>query len=156
MKNGVIGNYDELADNATSQDDQFSESLIMSRVNTLIVYTLLALAYLVTPTVLILGWVRWSRRRDSRLRAATLSLLSFAFASCSALLGLVTLGAAQVHHFGFYDPVLMRIYGCGAVLSCISLLLSLAGLLRPNTLRWYAPACALGTLAFWIMAAAGE
>ena len=128
----------------------------MTRVNTLIVFTLLAVAYLATPTVLILGWVRWLKRKESRTPAATLSLISFAFASCSAVLGIVTLGLAQVHHFGFYDPVLMRIYGSGAVLSCISALLAFAGLWGRNALRWYAPACALGTLAFWIMAAAGE
>jgi hypothetical protein len=153
-KNGVTRNS-ELAENATLQDDHFNERLRMSIVNTLIVYTLLALAYLVTPMVLILGWVRWSKQRDSG-GIATLSFVSFASASCSAVLGLVTLGVAQIHHFGFYDPVLMRNYGCGTVLSCISLLVSFVGLLRRSTLRWYAPVCALSTLAFWIVAAAGE
>ncbi|WP_212733195.1 hypothetical protein [Terriglobus roseus] len=124
--------------------------------NTLIVYTLLPLAYLVTPAALIFGWVRWSKQRAAAAEGVTVSLVSFAFTSGSAALGLATIAFAQIHYFGFYDPVLMRIYGCGAVLSCISLLLSLAGFLRPNVLRWYAPACALGTLAFWVMTAAGE
>jgi peptidoglycan/LPS O-acetylase OafA/YrhL len=124
--------------------------------NSILVYSLLALAYLVTPAALIVGWVRWSRRTDSRTPATTASLISFALASSSAALAAITLVVAQFHHFGFYDPILMRIYRSGAVLSCLSALLALIGLWRRNSLRWYAPACAVGTLAFWIMAAAGE
>lgn len=129
---------------------------IMSVANSVIVYSLLALAYLVTPAALIVGWIRWSRRTNPRMPVITSSFISFALASSSAALAAITLLIAHFHHFRFYDPVLMRIYGSGAVVSCLSALLSLAGIWRPNSLRWYAPVCAVGTLAFWIMAAAGE
>ncbi len=144
-----------VADNLTLREAGNGDR-IMSVGNSIIVYSLLALAYLVTPAALIGGWVRWSRRTDARTPAITASLISFALASSSAALAAFTLILAQFHHFGFYDPVLMRIYGSGAVLSCLSALIALIGLWRRNSLRWFAPACAVGTLAFWIMAAAGE
>ena len=126
----------------------------MHVINTIIIYTLLALAYLVTPTVL--GWVRWSKRDDPRTPSSTLSFVAFILASSSAALGFATLLYAQAHPFGFYDPVLLRIYRCGALLSCTAALSAFAGVWRSHALRWYAPASAIGTLAFWLMAAASE
>jgi hypothetical protein len=128
----------------------------MHVINTIIIYTLLALAYLVTPTVLVLGWVRWSKRNDPRTPSSTLSFVAFILASSSAALGFATLLYAQAHPFGFYDPVLLRIYRCGALLSCTAALSAFAGVWRSHALRWYAPASAIGTLAFWLMAAASE
>ena len=119
----------------TTLQEAGSGDPIMSVANSIIVYSLLALAYLVTPAALIGGWVRWSRRTDVRTPATTASLISFALASSSAALAAFTLVLAQFHHFGFYDPVLMRIYGSGAVLSSLSALLALIGVWRRNLLR---------------------
>ena len=148
---------DPADDNATSRSNAAVAAIqtlqeagrgdpFMSVANSIIVYSLLALAYLVTPLALLAVWIRWLKRTDARTPATTPSLISFALASSSALLAAFTL--AQFHHFGFYEPVLMRIYGTGVVLSCLSAVLALFGLWRRNTLRWYAPACAVGTLAF--------
>jgi hypothetical protein len=63
---------------------------------------------------------------------------------------------AQVHHFGFYDPTLMRIEGWGMILSLVSIVLALFGLSGKSAVRWHAPVCAVGTLVFWVLAAAGE
>jgi hypothetical protein len=79
----------------------------MSVANSVIVYSLLALAYLVTPAALIVGWIRWSRRTNPRTPAIDSSFISFALASSSAALAAITLVFAQFHHFRFYDPVLL-------------------------------------------------
>ena len=50
----------------------------------------------------------------------------------------------------------MRIYRLGALLSLAAMVFAIIGLLRPSPLRWHAPVCAVGTLVFWITAAAGE
>ncbi len=124
--------------------------------NTLTVNILLAQGYLVVPTLLIVGWIRWAKWKGSRTPAAIFCLVSFVFASSSALLAFVLFVLAQIHHFGSHDPLVMGVFQYGIGLSLISVLFSIAGLWRPNELRWFAPACALGTLAFWLVNAASE
>jgi hypothetical protein len=128
----------------------------MSIANTIVIFALLALAYLATPVMLVLGWRRWSMRANASTPSSISSLAGLTLASMSALLGFATLVYARFHHFGYYDPILMRIYRWGAVLSCGAVLFSFAGAWGRNAIRWYAPACAIGTLSFWIMAGASE
>ena len=42
----------------------------------------------------------------------------------------------------FYDPLLLRIYRWGALLSLAGTAFALIGVWRPGPLRWHAPACA--------------
>jgi len=112
---------------------------------------------LIVPTLIIWGWVRWSRSKRPHSVFSFLSLAGFSLASASALLGLSTfLYARLIRPFPFYDPTLLGIYGIGATLSLAAILFSIGGIWRPSSLRWHAPTCAIGTLVFWILAASTE
>jgi len=122
----------------------------------IIVGILIALGYLVTPTALIWGWTSWTRQPKQTTLPAILSLIGFIFATASAILAVSSVAYAQVHHFPYYDPLLLRIFRWGGVLSLAGLLFGIGGVWRPGALRWHAPLCGLGTLAFWFIAATGE
>jgi hypothetical protein len=64
--------------------------------------------------------------------------------------------AHAIGGFPFYDPLLLRIYRWGALLSLSGTVFAFIGVWRPGPLRWHAPACAVGTLLFWFAAAMGE
>jgi hypothetical protein len=85
-----------------------------------------------------------------------LSLSGFALATLSAILAVSSIAYAQVHRFGFYDPSLMKIMRWGSMLSLAGFLFAVGGAWRKSPLRWHAPVCALGTFAFWVLAAEGE
>jgi hypothetical protein len=111
----------------------------------------------IVPTLIIWGWLRWSRSKRLYSVFSALSFAGFSLASASALLGLSTfLYARLIRPFPFYDPTLLRIYAIGAALSLVAVLFSIGGVWRPSSLRWHAPACAFGTLVFWILAASTE
>jgi len=113
--------------------------------------------YLALPVVTIWGWIRWARRSHGSSLSSILSLASFTFATGSGLLAVCSvLYAHAIGGFPFYDPLLMRIYAAGSLMSLTAILLSLGGVWRPNLLRWHAPVCAVGTLLFWFASALGE
>ena len=113
--------------------------------------------YVLSPVILAWGWVRWCRKPKLRTVPAILSLLGFIFASASALLA-VSAGASSLKRGGFpyYDPLLMRIFGIGGLLSLGGLIVGVGGIWRASPLRWHAPVSAVTTLAFWIASAIGE
>ena len=117
---------------------------------------LLAFGYLVTPILMIWGWTRWLGRPKLRTIPSILSLIGFVLATCSALLAVSLVGYAQIHHFPYYDPTLLRAFRLGALLSLAGILFALSGMWRPSSLRWHAFVCSLGALVFWIVAASGE
>ena len=88
--------------------------------------TLGALAYVVSPVLLICGWAQWVRQPRTRSLFASLSLGGLILATASALL------------------------------SRAGVVFGLAGILRPSSTRWFAPLSALATLAFWMLAATSE
>ncbi|HTD24531.1 MAG TPA: hypothetical protein VK738_17870 [Terriglobales bacterium] len=113
--------------------------------------------YIALPAVMIWGWVRWTKRREPRTAFSTLSLIGFTLGTVSGLLAIsAMLYARAVGGFPFYDASLMRIYRWGALLSLAAMVFAIIGLWRPSPLRWHAPVCAVGTLVFWLAAAAGE
>jgi hypothetical protein len=113
--------------------------------------------YVLSPFILIWGWTRWARQPKQRSITSILSLLGFALASASALLGVSSIVYADlIHGFRYYDPRLLRIFRIGFLLSASGLVAALIGVLRQNSLRWHAPVSAIATLAFWTAAAAGE
>ena len=134
--------------------------MVAGRMSTFVQLTiglLFVLGYLLAPIMLIWGWVRWARQPKLRTVPAILSLLGFILASTSALLALLTAAYSLVMGgFPYYDPLLMRIFGIGALLSLSGLALGISGIGRTSSLRWYAPVSAVATLAFWVVAAVGE
>jgi hypothetical protein len=78
-----------------------------------------------------------------------LSLIGFIFATASALIAVSFLGYAQIHDFPYYDPLLLRVFRCGALLSLGGIVFGISGAWQPSPLRWHAPAAAVGMLAFW-------
>ena len=114
---------------------------------------------LLIPALLVWGWIRWARRPQelARSRSDTFSLVGFSLATASAALALGThLYARFVRSFPFYDPVLLKIYACGCLLSVVGIVFAVAGTGRPNPVRWFAPTCAIGTLIFWLLAMSSE
>ena|SRR5450756_338670 len=117
---------------------------------------LIALAYLGSPVGLIWGWAHFVRRPKPRTVTSILSLAGFVLATTSALLAFVTVVYAHIHTFRYYDPLLLRIFRAGFLLSLSGILIGVAGMWRPSSLRWHAPLCGVATAAFWVLAAEGE
>jgi|SRR5579863_3549284 len=112
--------------------------------------------YFVAPVTLVWGWARWTVEREPRTFFSIVSLIGFILATTSALLAVASAGYALTHGFRYYDPLLLRIFRRGFLLSLGGLLFGIGGVWRRSSLRWPAPISALGTLAFWVAAAAGE
>lgn len=117
---------------------------------------LIALGYLMTPVVLVWGWARWIRLPRQRTIPAILSFTGFIFGTASAILAIGSVGYAQVHHFPYYDPLLLRIFRWGGLLSLAGIIFGIGGVWRSGSLRWHAPLCCIGMLSFWVLAAEGE
>jgi len=118
---------------------------------------MVGMGYLIAPTMLTWGWIRWTCRREELGRPFFLSLIGFILSTASALLAASAIAyAVTIHGFPFYDPKLLRIYAWGLLLSVGGLILSLTGVSAPNALRWQGPLAGLGMLAFWMISAAGE
>jgi hypothetical protein len=114
-------------------------------------------SYIALPAIMISGWVRWAKRRTPRTLSGIFSLTGFILGTTSGLLAISSiLYALMIGGFPYYDPFLLRIYRWGGLLSLAGIAFAISGAWRPNPLRWYAPACAAGTLLFWFMAATGE
>ena len=129
--------------------------MFLNRIVQIIVGILIALGFLVTPTTLIWGWTSWTRQPKQKTLSANLSLIGFILATASAMLAVSSLGYGQVHGFLPWDRLLVRIFLCGVSLSLAGLLFGIGGMWRPGALRWQAPLCGLGTLAFWFLGALG-
>jgi hypothetical protein len=111
--------------------------------------------YVALPAVLVVGWVRWSHRRQ--IGRTWPSLAGFSLGTASALLAVgAMLYARTMGSFQFYDPALLRIYRWGLLLSVAGLIFGAVGVRWSGPVRWYAPAATAGTLLFWLDAAAGE
>ena len=118
---------------------------------------LVILGYLISPISVVWGWVRFARHEWHRRRVLPmLTLGGFVLATASALLAFGAVSYAQFHHFPYYDPLLMKIFGTGFLLSFGGLLLGMVGIWRSSSLRWHAPIAAIATAAFWFVAAMGE
>ena len=112
--------------------------------------------YLVPPLLVVWGWVRWAMRPKPRSLASNMSLLGFVLATASAMLAVSAIAYAQVHHFPYYDPLLLRIFAGGALLSIAGIVFGIGGVWRPSSLRWHAPVSGVCMLVFWMMMASGE
>ena len=113
---------------------------------------------IVIPVTIIWGWVRWAKLRTTRLTdmGSLASLLSLTLASASAALAISSALYAHFRPFRYYDPVLMKIFAVGGLLSLTSVAVGLGGVWRKNPLRWHAPVSGIGTLIFWFASAMGE
>ena len=121
----------------------------------LVIYVLCI--YLAVPVAIVGGWIRWTTQTKLLTPLALLSLFAFFLATCSALLafgGLIY--AHAIGGFPFYDPLLMRLYRWGGLLSLAGIVIGVIGCWRRSALRWYAPICAVGVFIFWFGAAMGE
>lgn len=95
---------------------------------------LVVIGYFVTPVALIWGWTRWTRQPKQRAVPAILFLTGFVFATASAVLAVSSVAYAQVHHFSYYDPLLLRIFRCGGLLSLAGIIFGIGGMWRPGPL----------------------
>jgi hypothetical protein len=109
--------------------------------------------YVAAPVLLVWGWARWVRRPKQRTLFSILSLIGFAFSTVSAFLAVALLLYSRslgggLHHFD--DRLFMKIFRSGELISRIGIVVGILGVWRPSALRWHAPACAIGTLMFWM------
>ena len=122
-----------------------------------VINIIMGLATYLAPLVLLIwGWIRWVEQPKLRTVLSILSLTGFILATASALLAASSIGYAQVHHFPYYDPFLLRIFAWGALLSLGSFVFGIGGVWRQSSLRWHAPASGACMLVFWIMIASAE
>jgi hypothetical protein len=113
--------------------------------------------FLGVPALLATDWIRWWKMEGAANMPLVLSLIGFILATTSALLAaLSTIYAMAVGGFRFYDPLLFKILRCGFWRSLCGLTLSIAGIGRPNTLRWHALAASVGMFCFWVAMAEAE
>src|SRR5260370_32942804 len=73
--------------------------------------------YLVPPLLLAWGLIRCAARPKLRTLASNSSLVGFIVATASAVLAVSSVAYGPVHHFPYSDPVLLRIFAWGALLS---------------------------------------
>jgi hypothetical protein len=123
---------------------------------TLGILVLFTVGYLASPVMLIWGWLRWINRPRLWTVPSILSFAGFILATTSAVLAIASITYAQIHHFPYYDPLLLRIFSMGSLLSIGGVVLGVGGVWRPNSLRWHAPVSGACMLTFWIMVASLE
>jgi hypothetical protein len=113
--------------------------------------------FFVPLVVMVWGWIRWLRREKRWSILSLSSLVAFALASASALLG-ATMMTYQITFNGptYDDSSIMRICGSGALISLSASVFALIGVWRANPIRWHALICSFGTFVFWLMAGMGE
>ena len=128
--------------------------------NMVLFTVLFGLGYLAAPAMLVWGWLRWIKQRPRVWTiCSTLSFVGFLLATGSALFAvwMVCYGAAGgfIKSHGQYSPdygLFYRFIRWGTVLSLLGVAFALGGVWRRGAVRWLAPASAVGTLAFWIVA----
>ena len=128
--------------------------LRMSTTETIEFAIVMIFMYGVSPVMLVWGWIRWAKRPKLRTIPSILSVLGFIFATASATLAVSCLVYDHVHpnpRFASFYPLLWNMSRCGVLTSFAGILFSVLGVWRQSSLRWHAPVCALGTLAFWRM-----
>ena len=122
-------------------------------VSAIALFTLLfVLSYLVAPAALAWGWARWTGRPKVWTISSTLSFVGFLLASASAVLAMSTVVYASNGGFETSYSFFYRVVGRGAVISLLATIFAIGGVWRQGSLRWQAPAGAIGTLAFWLVA----
>jgi hypothetical protein len=116
---------------------------------------LIVLGYLVAPTMLVWGWARWIKEPPRLWTiSSTLSFIGFLLASASGLFALWVIfygssgGFERLPDYSFFYWCIAR----GAVLSLLAIAFAIGGVWQRNSLRWQAPASAVGTFAFWLAA----
>ena len=109
------------------------------------------------PALFIWGWIRWFTSEKPNTLLSYLSFAGFTFASISVsvFVGTIIYGSIS-GGFQPYAPGLLRMFRVGTLLSLTALALGVVGTFKPSAVRWHAPLCGLGTLLFWIFAAASE
>ncbi|MBV8050571.1 MAG: hypothetical protein JOZ80_05250 [Acidobacteriaceae bacterium] len=113
--------------------------------------------YIALPIAILGGWVRWTKQPKSWTAFSVLSMIGFLLATFSALLAFASLLYAHaIGGFPFYNPRLVRFYHWGGRSSLAGIGPGMIGCFRRNTLRWYAPICAIGVFIFWFASAIAE
>jgi len=106
------------------------------------------------PAMTIWGWFRWAQQRDFKQFGSFVSLIAFICATLSGMLALFSVVYVQSAQLTAYDFRWARLLRIGLLISASAVLLSLFGIWRRSSLRWHAPACAIGMLFVWAMMAA--
>jgi hypothetical protein len=126
-------------------------------VTTILIFTMLVMADVLTPALLVWSWIRLVRNRRLSPKWTYLSAISLLFATASACLAIgAFVYGRTTGGFAYYDPRLMKIYRYGMLSSLSGITVGSVGAIRKNSIRWQAPAVSFGVFLFWFLAAAGE
>jgi hypothetical protein len=133
----------------------------MTMLGTVFWMSLLLFGYLVAPSALAWGWVKWKKQRPRLWTvSSTLSFVGFLLASVSAIFALWMVVYASAGGFEHtpnmttYSPnysLFFRWMQRGEVLSLVAVAFTVGGVFKRSAIRWQAPASAVGTLAFWLI-----
>jgi|SRR4051812_31707820 hypothetical protein len=131
-------------------------TLLQTLINLLVGAIALSLI-LVGPVSMIWGWLDWLMKPAMRGSLKYLSLIGFTFGSASIGLAAGSIAySASIDGFGYYDPLLMKIFRTGFDLSVLGVFFGVAGVWRKHLLRWRAVVLPLSTLFMWFAFAMGE
>lgn len=123
----------------------------------LLLFTVLfGFAYVLTPVLTALAWLRWSRSPRRLLPRTRLSLISLGLATFSFLLGTVALAFSVHNGFLTLSARLAHLYDVGLIVAAVALVIGLVGLRDSNPLRWQAPTISLGCIFLWFLAGSGS
>jgi len=128
----------------------------MSLLTWILFLSFASLGYLLAPSMIFWGWVLWVKEPKLMALSPIVSLVGLILATTSAMLALLTASYARVHTFQHFDPVLRRIMRWGLLLSASGLLFGIGGVFQKGPTRWQSPLSAVGTAAFWVLAAEFE
>jgi hypothetical protein len=118
---------------------------------------LLVVGLLASPIILIWGWTRSPKLPKPRTVSSVFSLIGFLCSTASGLLAVSAIVfSLLIRGFPYYDPLLLRIFRWGFLLSFGGIVFGISGIGRPSSLRWHAPVSGFTMLVFWFMAATGE
>lgn len=129
----VMGMFQQLRN---GESIQYAAEGVRMRTSTQVIFWIMgAFGYLGSPTILIWGWARWLRQPKPRTVLAILSMIGFVLATASAVLAVSSIIFAQFHHFPYYDPLLLRIFRTGTLLSLAGIAFGVSGAWRATSLR---------------------
>ena len=120
-------------------------------------FYLYPLLWVVIPALLFRSWLLWLRQKNQpSTRSFSFSWIGLVLASLSSLTAIGGFVFSAVVGPAYYDPVLMKIFFTGLLISLAALLAGLCGLQGKDSIRWHSVALGSSTVLFWFFSMSFE